>query len=272
MVTMGDGRWVEVGDDVFARRYQELDLTVGLVIGADACLVIDTRGDAGQGAELAAAVREVTPHPWTIVLTHAHFDHSFGTSAFGRCEVWAQRGCRADLAKNGTETRQTWAQRYREQNQTTIADAIAGTGIVLPERLVTDSAELAIGGRSVVLTHFGPAHTGHDLVVHVPDADVIFAGDLVEHGPSFTTGSFGSDTVLPGWPSVLAEILALRPRVIVPGHGDPVGPEFVATQRETLAILIGLRARIDAGELAEDDALARSPLPADITRAAFSRS
>jgi len=57
------GRWVEVGDGVLARRYGELDLTVGLVVGDGACLVVDTRGDAVQGTELAAAVRSVTAAP-----------------------------------------------------------------------------------------------------------------------------------------------------------------------------------------------------------------
>ncbi|GAA0939763.1 hypothetical protein [Virgisporangium aurantiacum] len=57
------GRWIEAADGVLVRRYQELDLSVGLVVGGESCLVVDTGGDAGQGAE-PAAVREVTPLPW----------------------------------------------------------------------------------------------------------------------------------------------------------------------------------------------------------------
>ena len=52
-------RWVELADGVLVRRYAELDLSVGLVIGDSDALVVDTRSDPGQGAELRAAVRQV---------------------------------------------------------------------------------------------------------------------------------------------------------------------------------------------------------------------
>ncbi|MET0188720.1 MAG: MBL fold metallo-hydrolase, partial [Pseudonocardia sediminis] len=86
-MSAGDGRWVGLADGVLARRHDELDLTTGLVLGTDRALVIDTRGDSRQGAELAAAVRAVTGLPVTVVLTHAHFDHCFGTAAFGPVPV-----------------------------------------------------------------------------------------------------------------------------------------------------------------------------------------
>lgn len=244
---MADGRWAEVGDGVFARRYAELDLTVGLVVGGTGCLVVDTRGDAEQGAELAAAVREVTALPWTVALTHAHFDHAFGTAAFVPCDVWAHEGCRAALT------------------------AKISPGIVLPGSLVSHTAELSLGDRRVVLTHLGPAHTDHDLVVRVPDAGVVFAGDLVEHAPggSFTAESFGSDTTLGAWPSALDGLLALEPRVVVPGHGEPVGPGFVAELREPLARLVELCDGVESGELTREEAKDRSPFPADVTEAAL---
>ncbi|PXY27464.1 MBL fold metallo-hydrolase [Prauserella muralis] len=268
---MGEGRWIEVGDGVLVRRYAELDLSVGLVVGARRCLVVDTRGGAAQGAELAAAVRTVTPLPWSVALTHAHFDHSFGTAAFLPCDVWAHPGCRAALADDGPGDRRRWAQRYRAEGKPAIAADLEGTEIVLPGRLVGGHAELALGGRTVVLAHAGPAHTGHDLLVHVPDAGVTFAGDLVEHAPggSFTTESFGPDSSLATWPAALDDLLALGGRVIVPGHGEPVDAAFVAAQREPLARLAQLRERVEEGGLTREEALARSPFPADVTEAAL---
>jgi len=67
--------WREVGDRVFVRRHRELDLNCGLVVGEDACLVVDTRSHLREGQALAEAVRAVTGHPWTVVNTHAHHDH-----------------------------------------------------------------------------------------------------------------------------------------------------------------------------------------------------
>ncbi|SFP96513.1 Glyoxylase, beta-lactamase superfamily II [Amycolatopsis arida] len=271
---MDEGRWIELADGVFARRYAELDLTVGLVLGANACLVVDTRGDAVQGAELAAAVRAVTPLPWSVVLTHAHFDHCFGTSAFTPCPVWAHEGCRAELLAHGQDARAEWAARYADEGRPDIARRIATSEIVPPDHLVSREQELTVGGRRVRLAHFGPAHTGHDLVVRVPDAGVLFVGDLVENGPegTFTAESFGPDAAVGGWPAALAGILAAEPAVVVPGHGDPVTPDFVAAQREPLVVLGGLCAAVAAGEVAVDQAVARSPYPADVTRAALSRT
>ncbi|KAA2265255.1 MBL fold metallo-hydrolase [Solihabitans fulvus] len=264
---MTDGRWIEVGDRVLVRRYEELDLSLGLVVGEEGCLVIDTGGDQTQGAEWAALVREVTPLPRQVLLTHSHFDHSFGTRPFLPCPVWAHRRCRADLAATGVEQRDKWARHYRESGQTDIGDRIAEVELVLPDRLVDDTADLDLGGRVVTLHHFGPAHSDHDLVALVRDADLVFAGDLVEQGapPSFG-GAWPAR-----WPSVLDGILGLGTTTVLPGHGEPVDRDFVLAQRNELAVVAELCRAVAAGELAEDEAVRRSPYPAEFTRSALSR-
>ncbi|WP_245866180.1 MBL fold metallo-hydrolase [Prauserella marina] len=268
MTEDADGRWIPLGEGVFARRYRELDLTVGLVTGSDSCLVVDTRGDAAQGGELAAAVRELTPLPWAVAITHAHFDHAFGTEAFLPCDVWAHEHCATELAAGGTAARDAWVLRYRQRGEPETANRIAATTIVPPSRIVRDEAVLDLGGRTVRLFHPGPAHSRGDLVVEVPDAGVVFAGDLVEHAPggSFTAESFGSDTTLDNWPHALT---AVGERIVVPGHGEPVGQPFVATQRRLLDELVTLRNALRSGELSSDEVLARSLLPADVTLAAL---
>ncbi|WP_033290762.1 MBL fold metallo-hydrolase [Amycolatopsis jejuensis] len=254
--------WTEIADRVYVRRYDELDLTTGLVLGATSCLVIDTRGDVDQGAELAGAVRELTDLPWAVVYTHAHFDHAFGTTPFLPCDVWAHSACRTELVQHGETARQKWIAYYRgEEGKPAIADALGRTGIMLPDRLVDDRAELDLGGRTVALVHPGPAHTGHDLLVHVPDAGVVFAGDVVEHGPhGFTAFSFNPDSDLARWPAAMDVLLALEPRVVVPGHGEPVDAAFVRKHRDGLRTLLELRDTND---------VAASPYPEDVTRAAF---
>jgi glyoxylase-like metal-dependent hydrolase (beta-lactamase superfamily II) len=228
------GRWLELADGVFARRHERLDQTLGLVVGEQRCLVIDTGCDEVHGAEFAAAIRRLTPLPWDVVLTHAHFDHHFGTAAFtdGDCAVWAQSRCRDLLASSDDGGRADWVARLRAQDQDELADRLAAARLVLPTRLVDDRAEIDLGGRSVILVHPGPAHTDHDLAVYVPDADVLFAGDLVEQG---APPAVGADAFPAAWPAALDTLLALRPGTIVPGHGEPVDAQFVRTQRDELA-------------------------------------
>lgn len=266
----GEGRWLELADGVFARRHGELDLTTGLVVGGQRCLVVDTRGDREQGAELATAVRTVTSLPWTVVYTHAHFDHAWGTERFLPAEVWAHEGCRAELDEHAEEARAEWIAHYRNAGKFAIADAIARTRIIRPARTFTGRAEVDLGARTVVLLHPGHAHTAHDVVVRVPDAGVLFAGDVVEHADAgFSPDSFGADTRLAAWPGTLDALLDLKPRMVVPGHGEPVDAEFLRGHRDGLRELVALKAGLARGETTREAALAASPYPADVTGAAL---
>ncbi|GAA3808258.1 MBL fold metallo-hydrolase [Sphaerisporangium flaviroseum] len=262
------GRWIEVGDRAWVRRHAELDLSLGLVVGDRACLVIDTGAHEAQGAEFAAAIRELTGLPWSVVLTHSHFDHSFGTAAFGECPVWAHPACRADLAETGEAQRSVWAERYREQGRPQEAERIAAARLVLPGRLVGGTADIDLGGRLVRLAHPGPGHSGHDLVAHVPDSALLFAGDLVEQG---APPSFG-DAFPSAWPAALDQVLGYGARTVVPGHGEPVDTAFVERQRAELAEVAELCRAAGAGEIAVAEALARSPYPEDFTREALGRA
>jgi glyoxylase-like metal-dependent hydrolase (beta-lactamase superfamily II) len=216
--------WLEVGDGVFVRRHRSLDLNCGLVVGDGACLVVDTRSDLEEAADLITAVRRITPHPWTVVNTHAHYDHCFGNAAFRPAEIWAARGCAATLSA-------TFEQQRAELMLRATCDP--------PDRLVDDVAHLDVGGRDVALRFLGRGHTDHDLLVDVDDGAVVFAGDLVEEGapPAF-------DDAFPAeWPATLGRLHALARGPVVPGHGDVVDAGFVGAQREELlAVLAALQA------------------------------
>ena len=234
-----DGRWVDIGDGILARRYGELDLTVGLVLGGERALVVDTRGDATQGAELAAAVREVTALPLVVAITHAHFDHCFGTAALAPVAVYAHPRCTAAIRSTAAAQRERWSAWYRARGgpgDEAVAAALAATDPPLPDREAP--AEVDLGGRSAALCHLGAGHTDHDLVVHADG--VVFAGDLVEQGapPDLEDAVLGA--TLGAWPATLDRLLALGPRTVVPGHGDPVDATFVAAQRAELAELAAL--------------------------------
>jgi glyoxylase-like metal-dependent hydrolase (beta-lactamase superfamily II) len=177
--------WQELADGVLVRRHRELDLNCGLVLGEGACLVVDTRSHLGEAADLVAAVRTVTPHPWTVVNTHAHYDHCFGNAAFRPAAVWASRGCAADLAATGELQRAVVVAGLRSAGRNAEADLVRAAPIDPPDHLVDDVAGFDVGGREVVLRFLGRGHTDHDLVVEVEaadDATVVFAGDLVEEG------------------------------------------------------------------------------------------
>lgn len=266
------GSWHEVAPGVWQGRYAPFDVTVAVVAGEGACLVVDTRCGPAQAAELHRDLAALgLPAVAHVVNTHAHGDHCFGNAAFAdHAELWGHRGCAAALADDGEAQRRhllELLERDAVADDGATADDVARAEIVAPGRLVDELAEVDVGGRRVRLRFLGAGHTDHDLVVDVPDVETVITGDLVEESgpPTFDH----SDPL--AWPDTLDRLRALGRRVIVPGHGACVGPLFVADQQAELAALAELVAQFDRGTLTADQAVRRAALPEPAVRAALAR-
>lgn len=257
--------WDELGDGVYRRRYTSFDLNVGLVVGTDAALLIDTRASEREAAVLATEVAKATRVPVRhVVNTHAHFDHCFGNAVFSDTDIWAHDGCARQLREHG-EIRRHAALSWVDD---ALVPDLAVARLVPPSHLVSRRVQLTVGERSVVLEHLGRGHTDHDLVVRVPDTGVIFAGDLVEESapPNF------EDAWPLEWPDTLGRLLHHVGGPVVPGHGDVVDGTFVTRQREELAALAQLLRDVNDNRISEAQALATSPFPEVATRTALLRS
>ncbi|SDQ76855.1 MULTISPECIES: MBL fold metallo-hydrolase [Actinopolyspora] len=263
-----DVRWRELADGVLIRRYAELDLTVGLVLGDQRALVIDARGDRAQGAELAGAVRAVTALPWQLVLTHAHFDHCFGAEAFAPAPCWAHVNFPRHLSGTVEFQRAEWIEHYRASGDRARAEALAATEVRSPERLVADSVELDLGNRTVRLEHPGPGHTDHDLTASVREASVLFAGDLLESGAA---PDFG-DALPLDWPDTVGRALHEDPALIVAGHGEPMTRRQAAEQHAELRAVAELCAAHSHGGITTAEAVERGPYPPETMRTALERA
>ncbi|MFG3714670.1 MBL fold metallo-hydrolase [Micromonospora sp. NPDC049460] len=234
------GRFVQVADGVHVLREPLLHVNVTLVVGDGAALLVDTLSTAGQAAELAAAARAVTTHPWTVVNTHHHFDHCFGNATLAADPprpVYAHEVAAEAMREEADRLRREAYAEMRDEHPA-LAEELAGTALLAPTHTVHGETVLDVGGRRVVLRHPGRGHTAGDLVVHVPDADVLVAGDLVEQsGPPAFEESYPLQ-----WPDTVAELLRMTTpaTVVVPGHGDPVDVAFVRAQHEQLVKLAWL--------------------------------
>ncbi|MFG3099292.1 MBL fold metallo-hydrolase [Streptomyces sp. NPDC048182] len=230
--------WEPLADGVGRVRLPEWDCTAGLVVGADAALLVDAGASLAEGARLRAAAERIAGRRVThLALTHPHFDHVLGAAAFAGTEVYGAVGVAGVLAGAREELR---------------ADAVAhgldagaaeeAVDALVPVRHQV-SGELALdlgGGRRAVLADAGPGHTGHDLAVLVPGAvEVVFCGDLVEESGE---PQAGPDAVPARWPAALDRLLALggTDARYVPGHGAVVDAAFVRAQRDALAARFGV--------------------------------
>lgn len=253
--------WQELGPDVYRRRYEVLDLNVGVVVGGEGVLVIDTRASQRQARETLAELRTLTPLPVRWVLnTHWHWDHCWGNAEFPGAELWGHPLCRERLLMEGAAMKSAVLEHVDEEHHPEIEEV----EIVPPDHLIPELAVLDLGGRTVEVRHPGRGHTDADLVVIA--GDVLFAGDLVEEG---APPSFG-DAYPAEWAPTLDRVLPLIAGPVVPGHGDVVDRAFVAAQRDEIAAVADLAVRVyDSGTAAGDAAIQESPYPEDVTRTAI---
>lgn len=232
-----DLAFAEIGDRVYVLRYPVLDVNVTLVVGDGAALLVDTLSTAGQAAALLTAVRAVTRHPLTVVNTHHHFDHCFGNATVAgdpAAPIYAHPATLA-LLRDHPETVRRLAYQEMREPEPALAEELIDAEILAPTHPVHRAADLDVGGRPVRLRHVGRGHTAGDLLVYLPDADVLVAGDLLEEGGP---PDFGESYPMQ-WPDTVAELLRLTTphTVLVPGHGSLVDVSFARAQHADLAAL-----------------------------------
>ncbi|HEV7898753.1 MAG TPA: MBL fold metallo-hydrolase [Planosporangium sp.] len=262
--------FTEVARDVHVLRYPVLDVNVSLVVGDGAALLVDTLSTDDQALQLRDAVRRVTPYPLTVVNTHHHFDHCFGNAVVVGPDrpIWAHEETARLLREEATRLQREyyteWAPILPE-----LAAGLAAVTVRPPDHTVHLEAAVEVGGRSVALRHLGRGHSVGDLVVHVPDADVVIAGDLVEEGGP---PSFGDGYPLE-WGETLFALLELTTptTVVVPGHGAVVGPEFVRAQHDELTTLEWLIRDGHTDGARVDEVAAVAPFGPEVARVAVMR-
>lgn len=226
--------WERLTDTVHRCRLAFCDVTVGLVQGAGGALIIDTGTTLAEAAAIDADARRLTGrHVTHVVLTHKHFDHVLGCSAFGGAEIH----CAPEVVEyltSGTGHLRDHALSYGA-NAAEVDRAISA---LRPPRCGLYETAIDLGDRTVTVTHPGRGHTGADLVVVVVpardgDPVVVFTGDLVEESAD---PYIDADSDLAAWPATLDRVLEIGgpQAVYVPGHGKTVDAEFVRRQRDWL--------------------------------------
>lgn len=229
--------FTEVAERVWVARYEWFDVNITLVGGDRGLLVVDTHGSAGAAREVVEDVRRLGAGEVTgIVNTHWHFDHTFGNGtfreAYGDLPIHAHENARDELEKWGAQLKQKYADSPDDPRR----EDVMSTEVVLPDQTFSSAKVLDLGDRAVELVYPGRGHSSGDIVVRVPDVDVVLAGDLVEESspPHFDDDSWPMD-----WPLSLDMVLGLTTSasLVVPGHGSPVDRDFVEDQRNTIGIV-----------------------------------
>ena len=204
--------FAEIGPGLYAFT-AEGDPNSGVIVGDDSVMVVDAQATPAMAQKVIDKVREVTDKPIKYVtLTHYHAVRVLGASAYGASEVITSAKARAMIAERGQEDWESEYGRFPRLFQG--ADGIPG--LTWPTMTFKNRLSLYMGRRRVDLWHLGRAHTAGDVVVHVPDAGVMFSGDIVE----YKSACYCGDGHFNDWPVTLDRIAHFNPRALVPGRGD----------------------------------------------------
>jgi glyoxylase-like metal-dependent hydrolase (beta-lactamase superfamily II) len=247
---IGDGLYATISDT--SKGIQTM-CNGGFLVGKDATLLIEGFVNPAGAAFQYETTRSLSKAPIMGALdTHYHFDHSLGNSFYGGngISIWAHANVATRIyqnygalqgadkaailgpleakAKNAkTDPARKHAEEYAGRISV-IYGLVNGTPLALPNRPL-DPAKLPVnldlGGLTAAVETY-PGHSGTDLIVRVPNQNVVYAGDLLFNNMYPVT--FDDQATVSGWRSTLKTFLSWdKDTIFVPGHGQICGREGV---------------------------------------------
>ena len=251
---VGEGLYATISDP--SKGFQTV-CNGGFLAGKDGALLIEGFISAAGAAFQMDALRMVSQVPVKGALdTHYHYDHSSGNAFFGAngIPLWAhantakrivesygamQGADRAaflsPLEKAVKDAKTEAARKHREDclaHVTTVFNVSNSTVLALPNRPIEQSKlpmKVDLGGITAVIENY-PGHSGTDVIVRVPEQNVVYTGDLLFSNMYPVT--FDTQATVSGWRQTLKTFASWdKDTVFVPGHGPICGQEGVALSR-----------------------------------------
>jgi len=254
-----NGRPREIADGVYVVPDGRVPLVpnVGIVVGEERALVVDTAMGPANGARIRAFADGLAgDRELLLTITHFHPEHGFGAQAFDDLTIVYNSAQRDEFREKGAA--------YLEMFRTfgaSVALELEGVDLIEPDDVYDgDLREIELGGRRVELRTWGLAHTRGDQVVFLPEERILFTGDLVEEGcfaifPYFPPEDVDVDGEK--WIAVLEHLEALEPEIVVPGHGEVGSASVITEAREYITKLRDETRRLKAEGVTVDAAVER---------------
>jgi glyoxylase-like metal-dependent hydrolase (beta-lactamase superfamily II) len=252
---IGNGLYATISDP---SKGLTTDCNGGFLAGKDSALLIEGFFTPAGASFQMEALRSVSQVPVMGALdTHYHFDHTMGNAFYGAngIPLWAHASVaqriiesyaplqgaekaavlgpfekRIQDAKSGTE------RQHAEGNLKIIAMLfqLANSSVLALPNHPIDPAKLPmkidLGGLTAVLESH-PGHSGTDIMVRVPEQNVVYTGDLLFTG--MYPVAFDDRATISGWRATLAKFAAYdKDTLFVPGHGQPCGQGGIASMCE----------------------------------------
>ncbi len=184
----------------------------GFVVTRDGVVVFDALGSPPLAKKLVGLIKQITRQPIKrVIVSHYHADHYYGLQVFKAlgADIWAHQNAQGVIRDEGA------VQRFAQRKEALFPWVDDDTKLLEPDRYLSDESHFDMGGLHFVLRYVGPAHSNEDLVMLVKEDSVLYAGDLVFRGRIPFVGDADAST----WITALDKLLAMKPKVLVPGPG-----------------------------------------------------
>jgi cyclase len=252
---IGDGLYATISDP--SKGYTTL-CNGGFLVGKDSALLLEGFANPAGASFQMDTLRTITKIPVQAALdTHYHYDHSMGNSFYGanRIPLWSHPSTpkriydsyavlqsidkhaalgsyEKNIADAKTELRRQHAQQDLAAVTGVVGAVTAGT-LTLPDHPIEPSKlplTVELGGLTAIIESH-PGHSGTDVIVRVPQQNVVYTGDLLFNG--WYPVCFDQFATISGWRDTLKKFAAFdKDTIFVPGHGQLCGQEGIATIRE----------------------------------------
>jgi cyclase len=214
----------------------------GVITGSGTSMLVDTLFDLATTGEMLDGIAAITNRfPLrTLVNTHSDGDHYFGNQLLTDrdVEIVASEAAATLMTQEAVDELAALKRAGGKLGEFARAvlgpftfEGITSTG---PTRTFSDELSVDVGGREVRLIQVGPAHTSGDTLIYVPDAKLMFAGDILFIGGTPIVWSGPTER----WIAACDLILDLDLDVIVPGHGPVTDRSGVLEVRDYLCFIV----------------------------------
>ena len=186
----------------------------GFVVTREGVVVFDALASPPLAEKLVGLIRTITKQPIRrVIVSHYHADHFYGLQVFKAlgAEIWAHRA-----AEGATRTEDA-ALRLAQRKEALFPWVDDNTKLLEADLFLEGDTDFELGGVHFALRYVGPAHSNEDLAMMVKEDGVLYAADLVFRGRV----PFVGDADSRAWIAALDKLIALKPKVLVPGHGAP---------------------------------------------------
>lgn len=232
-----------IAEDIYAyigdtdgRTYENegLNANIGLIVTSDGAVLIDSGASFQSAKKIHDAVKRITSKPIKWVINTGGQDHRWLGNGYFKAlgaELIAHTKANADMAARSST---------QLQGLSILKERLDGTAPALPTRLLKDSdTHLRLGNIDLEIKHRGGGHTPGDILIWLPQKNVLFAGDIVYVDRVLGLINVSSSKA---WLETFAVIDQLKPQIIVPGHGKVTN--LAVAQTQTRDLLLALRAHV----------------------------